>query len=48
MPNDELYDGFVAALESCNSNKGILSSENAIEEINNRMNSHQLKKPNRK
>ena len=37
MPNDELYDGFVAALESCNSNKGILSSENAIEEINNRM-----------
>ncbi|MTJ14977.1 hypothetical protein FJR11_20825 [Anabaena sp. UHCC 0187] len=36
-PNEELYNGFLAAIEKCERDKGILSSENAIEEIRNRI-----------
>lgn len=37
IPNEELHDGVIAALEKCEQEKGILSSENALQEINTRV-----------
>ena len=36
-PNEELYEGFVVALESCYQDKGILSADNAISKINDQL-----------
>jgi hypothetical protein len=37
VPDEELHEGVIAAIESCEQNRGILSSENALQEINNRV-----------
>lgn len=37
VPDEELYEGVIAAIESCEQDKGILSSENILQEINNRI-----------
>jgi hypothetical protein len=37
IPDEELQEGVIAAIENCEQNKGILSSENALQEINNRI-----------
>ncbi|MFN6497650.1 MAG: hypothetical protein RMX65_011670 [Nostoc sp. DedQUE01] len=36
-PNEELYHGVLNAIKNCEQNRGILSSEKALEEINNRI-----------
>ncbi len=36
-PNEELYNGVVAAIENCEQDKGILSLEHAIDEMNTRI-----------
>ncbi|MBC1240284.1 hypothetical protein [Nostoc sp. 2RC] len=36
-PNEELYHGVMNAIKNCEENKGILSSQKALEEINNRI-----------
>jgi len=37
IANEELYNGVIAAIENCERDKGILSSENALQEINDRI-----------
>ena len=37
VPDEELHEGVIAAIESCEQDKGIISSENALQEINNRI-----------
>ncbi|MEA5594637.1 GTPase domain-containing protein [Rivularia sp. UHCC 0363] len=37
IPDEELHEGVIAAIESCEQDKGILSSENALEKINTRI-----------
>ncbi|AFZ03420.1 hypothetical protein [Calothrix sp. PCC 6303] len=37
VPDEELYEGVIAAIESCEQDKGIISSDNALQEINNRV-----------
>ncbi|MDZ8026620.1 MAG: hypothetical protein RMX97_18270 [Nostoc sp. DedQUE11] len=36
-PNEELYHGVLNAIKNCEQNRGILSSEKTLEEINNRI-----------
>lgn len=37
VPDEELHEGVIAAIESCEEDKGILSSNCALQEINNRI-----------
>ncbi len=37
VPDEELHEGVIAAIESCEQDKGIISSDNALQEINNRI-----------
>jgi hypothetical protein len=37
IPNEELQNGVIAAIKNCEQDKGILSSENALQEINDRI-----------
>jgi CRISPR/Cas system CSM-associated protein Csm2 small subunit len=37
VPNEELHEGVIAAIEKCEQDKGILSSEDILQEINNRI-----------
>jgi hypothetical protein len=37
IPDEELYEGMIAAIENCEQDKGIISAENALQEINNQI-----------
>ncbi|WP_414620360.1 hypothetical protein [Calothrix sp. CCY 0018] len=37
IPDEELHEGVIAAIENCEQDKGILSCENALEKINTRI-----------
>ncbi|MBD2773541.1 hypothetical protein [Iningainema tapete] len=37
VPDEELHEGVIAAIQTCEQDKGILSSEDALREINNRI-----------